>query len=113
MAKGKFCTTHPETPAAGRCIQCHRPYCDACETLTEFGSFCSEDCAETRARYRDRESAMGPGPGPRRGGLLGKAVLLAILAALAYGGWAYFLKKDPDLRRAVDDAVDAVQENAP
>jgi hypothetical protein len=88
MAKGQYCVAHPEEPSTGRCIQCHRPFCDTCAVYSEHGGFCSSTCAQRYADYRERN----PAPEVPRRSVLGLIVKLVILALIAYAVYAFVLR---------------------
>lgn len=105
MAKGKYCVTHPDNESTGRCIHCHRPYCPECVLENEHGSFCSLEC---RARYGDFRKREKDLPRVRRPWIVRTLIKLAILLAVGYFLYAYFIRKDPAVRDAVKSAEKAV-----
>ncbi|RMG07608.1 MAG: hypothetical protein D6731_23490 [Planctomycetota bacterium] len=69
------------SPAAGRCVTCHKPYCARCETLD---GCCSRRCAALRAGFGAHSVAA-----PRSRNWLAPALKLALFAGLLWLGWQH------------------------
>ena len=81
----RMCVVCQDNPAAFRCIQCHKPVCDACAFKDENGAFCTRECA---AKYRSfRQAQAGTGRRKRSSGLSTLIIVLVALAAAAAGAW--------------------------
>ena len=79
MAREKFCINHPDVPAEIICRQCHKPICKDCVKSDAGGQFCSFQCSEN---YKDFQARQG-GETKKKGGVLGKIIILIILLAVA------------------------------
>ena len=85
----RTCIVCHDRPACFRCIQCHKPVCGDCAFKTEYGAFCSRECAGVYREFRRAGIAGRPG---RRVGvvrpLIGLILLAIIAAAIAWKmGW--------------------------
>ena len=52
------CVNHPTVEAAGRCKQCSKPFCSACEFKGPTGSFCSEACKQRHEVFVQRAAKL-------------------------------------------------------
>lgn len=52
------CTNHPGVEPAGRCKQCGKPFCSACEVVGATGRFCSEECKERHEAFTKRAAQL-------------------------------------------------------
>ncbi|MDI6783976.1 MAG: hypothetical protein QME64_07780 [bacterium] len=90
MAEKSTCINHPLVPAVARCKQCMKPVCRNCQVPTDIGIFCSEGCYVQMKGFMARQGAYDKKPRwhwtlskwIRR--LVGLAILLIIIAAVAY-----------------------------
>ncbi len=112
MSKGIYCVTHTDKESLGRCVQCHRPYCEECLVSTERGSFCSLECKGRYHDFREREGQLPPLKRPWVRRLIIKLVVAGVLAVGAYLAYGYFIKKDPTIRDRLDSAADSIQKEA-
>lgn len=60
MAVGALssCTNHPGVEAAGRCKQCGKPFCSACEVAGPTGRFCSQACKDRHESFTQRAAQL-------------------------------------------------------
>jgi hypothetical protein len=49
---------HPTVEAFGRCKQCTKPFCSACEVAGPTGSFCSEACKKKHETFVQRAAKL-------------------------------------------------------
>lgn len=52
------CVNHPTVEASGRCKQCTKPFCSACEVPGPTGSFCSEACLKKHETFVQRAAKL-------------------------------------------------------
>lgn len=97
----KKCIKHPDRDAIALCYQCHKPVCNACMTVTEFGNFCSQVCSEQYKRSKlqfQKET-----PAPRKGKLVGKLIIfLVIIIAILVAIHLVAVYADVELLKKID-----------
>lgn len=52
------CVNHPAIEASGRCKQCSKPFCSACEVPGPTGSFCSGACLRKHEMFVQRAAKL-------------------------------------------------------
>ncbi len=52
------CINHPTVESCGRCKQCSKPFCSACEVPGPTGSFCSEACQKKHEVFVQRAAKL-------------------------------------------------------
>ena len=74
MASGTLsgCINHPSIEAIGRCKQCGKPFCGACEIQGPTGRFCSESCLKRHEVFIKRAAKLDDMR--RTSGVFGKLV---------------------------------------
>lgn len=72
----KKCFKHSNEDAIALCYQCHKPICNACITVTEFGNFCSNECS---LRYKEFKLKFQKESKPKKRSALKTLVVLIIL----------------------------------
>lgn len=75
----KKCFRHPDQDAIALCYQCHRPVCNACMAVTEFGNFCSNECS---LKYKEFKLKFQKESKPKKRGVLKTLIILLILVIL-------------------------------
>lgn len=60
MASGEqsSCNNHPGVVAAGRCKQCGKPFCTACQVVGATGQFCSDGCKQQHEVFVGRAAKL-------------------------------------------------------
>ena len=84
----RFCLNHVDVPAAGNCVQCHRPMCEAC--IVSYGAkpFCSAECIDKYQLFKSRYKPEKEKGGSLVATLVKLAVVVAVvLGALLAGRW--------------------------
>ena len=72
QAIGSGCINHPSVEAAGRCKQCGKPFCSACEVQGATGRFCSDPCKDRHEVFVKRAAKLDDMR--RTSGVFGKLV---------------------------------------
>ena len=52
------CTNHPGIESVGRCKQCGKPFCSACQVSGPTGKFCSDTCKATNETFIERAQQL-------------------------------------------------------
>ena len=73
-----YCLRHPEVEAVGRCRQCGVPFCAECRVDVDEGLYCGMECRAKHKQFINRSEGVDRA---RRGGILQKAIMLAVIAA--------------------------------
>lgn len=73
-----YCIRHSEVEAVGRCRQCGVPFCAECRVAVPEGDYCGMECRAKHKHFVYRSEHLNRG---QRGGVLRKALMLALLAA--------------------------------
>ncbi|MCH7960038.1 MAG: hypothetical protein IID08_07905 [Candidatus Hydrogenedentes bacterium] len=82
------CLNHPSVAAIGRCKQCGKPFCGACEIKGPTGNFCSDECKGLHETFVQRAAKLDDMKKKRSGlgAILKKIVVLGIvLLVVAFG----------------------------
>jgi hypothetical protein len=108
MARDTICRVCHERPASLRCKHCGKPVCDECSFKGKDGVFCSRKCASDYSEYQDSEK---PAPVKRRGSLLRKIIILAlILAAILFALFKLGIISSDDVESLRQQGKGAIQE---
>ncbi len=100
LGTGSGCINHPGVTAKGRCKQCGRPFCSACEVSGSTGRFCSDACKQKFEAFVERVQALegrrtGMSVGMKLKRILGTAIgkLIALLIVIGFVcAVAYFME---------------------
>lgn len=65
LNRTETCIVHHDRPAAARCGRCHKPVCSECVVSTAEGKFCSHECSQKVADYRQNAKKVPTGGGMR------------------------------------------------
>lgn len=75
----KKCFKHSNEDAIALCYQCHKPICNTCITVTEFGNFCGNEC---NLKYKEFKLKFQKESKPKKKSAFKAFIVLIILVVL-------------------------------
>ena len=91
----KKCWKHPGQDAIALCYQCHRPVCNACIVVSEFGNFCSPECSHKYKAFK-MKFQTGAVKFRKQGAL--KTFFILVIVAILILGFIHYLVEYKDIK---------------
>lgn len=83
------CVNHASVAAIGRCKQCGKPFCSACECKGPTGNFCSDECKAAHETFMRRAEKLDDMKKKSWGLSIKKVVVAAIVLLVVAVGADY------------------------